>query len=74
MRNGRPVIVSNGFAAVKTALNNIVPDHGTPMRSAIYKSVNEIISRGRSQVLLKPLFSFPMETTTGMVTPSHGYG
>jgi hypothetical protein len=40
--------LSNGFAAVKTALNNIVPDHGTPMRSAIYKSVNEIITRGRS--------------------------
>ena len=37
-----------GFNAVKTSLNGIVPDHGTPMRSAIYKSVNEIKSRGRS--------------------------
>jgi hypothetical protein len=40
--------LSNGFTAVKTALNNIVPDHGTPMRSAIYKSVNEINTRGRA--------------------------
>jgi len=37
-----------GFNAVKTSLNGIVPDHGTPMRSAIFKSVNEIKSRGRS--------------------------
>jgi hypothetical protein len=41
--------LSNGFPAVKTALDNIVPDHGTPMRSAIYKSVNELSSsHGRS--------------------------
>jgi hypothetical protein len=40
--------LSNGFTAVKTALDNIVPDHGTPMRSAIYKSVNEINTNGRS--------------------------
>lgn len=36
------------FSAVKTALDNIVPDHGTPMRSALYKSVNEIKTGGRS--------------------------
>ncbi|MDD1698034.1 MAG: VWA domain-containing protein, partial [Methanoregula sp.] len=43
--------LSNGFAGVRTALDNIVPDHGTPMRSAVYNSVNEIRTRGRSNTL-----------------------
>jgi hypothetical protein len=43
--------LSNGFAAVKTSLNGIVPDHGTPMRSAIYKSINEIKTRGRTNTV-----------------------
>ncbi len=46
---------NNGFAAVKTALNNIVPDHGTPMRSAIYKSVNEIKARGRNSTAIQAI-------------------
>ncbi len=43
--------LSNGFSAVKTAINGIVPDHGTPMRSAIYKSVNEINTHGRTNTV-----------------------
>jgi hypothetical protein len=43
--------LSNGFAGMRAALDNIVPDHGTPMRSAVYNSVNEIKARGRSNTL-----------------------
>ncbi len=43
--------VSNAFTVVKNSLNGILPDHGTPMRSAIYKSVNEINSRGRTNTV-----------------------
>jgi hypothetical protein len=46
---------SIGFTAVKTALDYIVPDHGTPMRSAIYKSVNEIKTRGRSSTAVQAI-------------------
>ena len=62
--------LSNGFAAVKMHSINIVPDHGTPMRSAIYKSVNEINARGRSGSV-KPLFFCLMEIITGMVIHLH---
>jgi hypothetical protein len=43
--------LTNGFAVVKNSLNGILPDHGTPMRSAIYKSVNEIKTRGRTNTI-----------------------
>jgi Mg-chelatase subunit ChlD len=36
---------------VKNTLDLIVPDHGTPMRSAIYKSVKEIKTNGRTGTL-----------------------
>jgi Mg-chelatase subunit ChlD len=36
------------FVTVKTACDDIVPDHGTPMRSALYKSVKEIKANGRA--------------------------
>ncbi len=38
----------SGFNSVKNNLSSILPDHGTPMRYAVYKSVNEIKSRGRA--------------------------
>src|SRR5665647_888726 len=38
----------SGFNSIKNNISSILPDHGTPMRSAIYKSVNEIKSRGRA--------------------------
>ena len=37
----------SGFNSVKNNISSILPDHGTPMRSAIYKSIEEIKSRGR---------------------------
>ena len=40
------LVLSNGFPAVKTALDRMVPDHGTPMRSGVYKSVNQLVSHG----------------------------
>ncbi len=43
--------LTNAFTVVKNSLNGILPDHGTPMRSAIYKSVNEIKSRGRTNTV-----------------------
>jgi hypothetical protein len=43
--------LTNAFTVVKNSLNGILPDHGTPMRSAIYKSVNEINSRGRTNTV-----------------------
>jgi hypothetical protein len=73
--------LSNGFAAVKTALNNIVPDHGTPMRSAIYKSVNEINTNGRSGnvkaiILLSDgdynWYGDPLARRTGYSSSSYG--
>ncbi|MCJ7497810.1 MAG: VWA domain-containing protein, partial [candidate division Zixibacteria bacterium] len=40
-----------GFNSVKTELDGVLPDHGTPMRSAIYKSVNEINTSGRTNTV-----------------------
>jgi von Willebrand factor type A domain len=73
----------SGFNAVKTSLNGIVPDHGTPMRSAIYKSVNEIKSRGRtgsnkSIVLLSDgdynWYGDPLARGTGSSNSETSYG
>jgi hypothetical protein len=43
--------LSNGFTALKNALDGIVPDHGTPMRAAVYQSVNEIKAHGRTNTV-----------------------
>ncbi len=38
----------SGFNSVKNNISSILPDHGTPMRLAINKSVGEIKSHGRA--------------------------
>jgi Mg-chelatase subunit ChlD len=39
--------LTNNFADVRNEMDKILPDHGTPMRYAVYKSVKDIVANGR---------------------------
>ncbi|WP_067048158.1 Ig-like domain-containing protein [Methanofollis ethanolicus] len=43
--------LSSDAAAVDTTLDSLVPDHGTPMRHGLYKSVSELVSDGRDDAV-----------------------
>ncbi|KUK68697.1 MAG: von Willebrand factor, type A, partial [Methanocalculus sp. 52_23] len=40
--------LNDTFSSVKTELDKIVPDHGTPMRAGLYKSIKELCGSGSS--------------------------
>lgn len=40
--------LSSDFDTVNTTLDSLVPDYGTPLRQALYRSITELISGGRS--------------------------
>ncbi|HDS63119.1 MAG TPA: VWA domain-containing protein [Methanofollis liminatans] len=43
--------LTSNAASVRSTLDAIVPDHGTPMRHALYTSIQEIIDHGRDSVV-----------------------
>jgi hypothetical protein len=43
--------LTDTFSSVKTELDNIVPDYGTPMRGGIYKAINELSVNGSSDTV-----------------------
>jgi len=43
--------LTSNAASVRSTLDTIVPDHGTPMRHALYTSIQEIIDHGRDSAV-----------------------